>query len=282
MSVDIEPLELSFQRPFTVEVSRTLTIKNPSTTPVAFKVKTTAPKQYCVRPNAGRIEPGQDFDVTVLLQAMKQEPAPGTKCRDKFLVQSAAITPDQEFSNIASVLDTKDKSHIQERKIRVLWLDAGDGSAAADAPAAAVTPSKRTSAVNGATDTPDASRTFASPSSSNPASAPPPYTDSNENYDDSKSEANQTTVSAVTNTVASTVQLSYEQIKEKLAQAEAQIAALKDNGGLRQRNVKGSNDGGSSAPAQQAQAIKPTVQGVPVKITAILCLIAFLTAYFFF
>jgi hypothetical protein len=281
MSVDIEPLELSFQRPFTVEVSRTLTIKNPSTTPVAFKVKTTAPKQYCVRPNAGRIEPGQDFDVIVLLQAMKQEPAPGTKCRDKFLVQSAAITPDQEFSNIASVLDTKDKSHIQERKIRVLWLDAGDGSAATDAPVAAVTPSKRTSAVNGATDTPDASRTFASPSSSAPASAPPPYTDSNENYDDSKSEAGQTTVSAVTNTVANTVQLSYEQIKEKLAQAEAQIAALKDNGGLRQRNVKGS-DGGSSAPAQQAQAIKPTVQGVPVKITAILCLIAFLTAYFFF
>lgn len=82
--------------------------------------------------------------------------------------------------------------------------------------------------------------------------------------------------------MASTVQLSYEQIKEKLAQAEAQIAALKDNGGLRQRNVKGGNDGGSSAPAQQAQAIKPTVQGVPVKITAILCLIAFLTAYFFF
>jgi hypothetical protein len=48
MSVDIEPLELSFQRPFNVEVSQTLTIKNPNTTPVAFKVKTTAPKQYVI------------------------------------------------------------------------------------------------------------------------------------------------------------------------------------------------------------------------------------------
>lgn len=28
------------------------------------QVKTTAPKQYCVRPNAGRIEPGNSFDVT--------------------------------------------------------------------------------------------------------------------------------------------------------------------------------------------------------------------------
>ncbi len=32
--------------PFTVEVSETLKIKNPNATPVAFKVKTTAPKQY--------------------------------------------------------------------------------------------------------------------------------------------------------------------------------------------------------------------------------------------
>jgi hypothetical protein len=74
MACQIEPAELSFQRmsrppfhvqhdcydtvvinantsfffsgPFTVEVSRTLTIKNPNTTPIAFKVKTTAPKQY--------------------------------------------------------------------------------------------------------------------------------------------------------------------------------------------------------------------------------------------
>jgi hypothetical protein len=45
MSVEIEPLELSFRRPFTVEVSQTLTIKNPNSSPVAFKVKTTAPKQ---------------------------------------------------------------------------------------------------------------------------------------------------------------------------------------------------------------------------------------------
>jgi hypothetical protein len=46
MSVDIEPFELSFKRPFTTEVSQILTLKNPNPTPVAFKVKTTAPKQY--------------------------------------------------------------------------------------------------------------------------------------------------------------------------------------------------------------------------------------------
>jgi hypothetical protein len=39
MSVEIEPIELSFRRPFTVEVSRILTLKNSNTTPVAFKVR---------------------------------------------------------------------------------------------------------------------------------------------------------------------------------------------------------------------------------------------------
>ncbi|RBQ87977.1 hypothetical protein VDGD_20675 [Verticillium dahliae] len=38
MSVEIEPFELSFQQPFTVEISRTLRIKNPNQTPIAFKV----------------------------------------------------------------------------------------------------------------------------------------------------------------------------------------------------------------------------------------------------
>ena len=32
----------------------------------------------------------------VLLQPMKEDPPAGTKCRDKFLIQSVAITADQE------------------------------------------------------------------------------------------------------------------------------------------------------------------------------------------
>merc|ERR1712225_185821 len=80
MSVEIEPTELAFARPFTTEVSQSLKIRNSNRTPVAFKVKTTAPKQYCVRPNSGRIEPGKEVEVTVLLQAMKQDPPLDIKC----------------------------------------------------------------------------------------------------------------------------------------------------------------------------------------------------------
>jgi len=35
---------------------------------------------------------------------MKQEPPLDAKCRDKFLVQSVAVTPDKEFANISAVV----------------------------------------------------------------------------------------------------------------------------------------------------------------------------------
>ncbi|TVY86683.1 Vesicle-associated membrane protein-associated protein, partial [Lachnellula willkommii] len=125
MSVEIDPQELGFVRPFTTEVSQNLKIRNPNSTPVAFKVKTTAPKQYCVRPNSGRIEPGKEVEVSVLLQAMKQEPPLDAKCRDKFLVQSVAVTADKEFTNTGSIwqhVDDADKASVQEKKIRVVYL----------------------------------------------------------------------------------------------------------------------------------------------------------------
>lgn len=276
MSVEIEPFELSFQRPFTVEVAQTLTIKNPNSTPIAFKVKTTAPKQYCVRPNAGRIEPGQDFNVSVLLQAMKQDVSADAKCRDKFLVQSAPITSDKEFSSIASVLETTDKSLVQDRKIRVNWIPpVGAGSPSAPALS---TPSKHLS--NGSPDTPDlSSRVFSSPSGNTdtPSSAPPPYDNKLTDNDDESVDV-KSAVSQASAAVASTAQMTYDELKTKLGQAESQLAALKDSG-LRQRKVPGSNE---KTVGQVAQQVKQTVEGVPVQIVALLCLLSFLLAYFFF
>lgn len=49
--------------PFTRVVKESIHVKNPGAEPVIFKVKTTAPKQYCVRPNAGRIEPNSEIEV---------------------------------------------------------------------------------------------------------------------------------------------------------------------------------------------------------------------------
>ena len=35
---------------------------------------------------------------------MKQEPPLDAKCRDKFLVQSVAITADKDFTNVAQIV----------------------------------------------------------------------------------------------------------------------------------------------------------------------------------
>ncbi|CAO1636187.1 unnamed protein product [Parajaminaea phylloscopi] len=126
MSVDLNPhAQLGFPRPLTQLVKRSLQVSNPNQQPVAFKVKTTAPKQYCVRPNSGRIEPGETVEVQVLLQAMKEEPPTSAKCRDKFLVQSTVITPDRENTPIADLwglVESEDKSAIHEQKIRCAFL----------------------------------------------------------------------------------------------------------------------------------------------------------------
>lgn len=53
----------------------TLTLQNPSGDRVAFKVKTTSPKKYCVRPSNGFVEPNSSKDVQVILQAQREMPA---------------------------------------------------------------------------------------------------------------------------------------------------------------------------------------------------------------
>lgn len=81
----------------------------------------------------------------------------------------------------------------------------------------------------------------------------------------------------------------YEELREKLARAEATIASLKNDaaaaGGLRQRKPA------ASEPEQQqshqealahAQVERQATEGVPVQIVAILCLASFLLAYFLF
>ncbi|KAK3388428.1 PapD-like protein [Sordaria brevicollis] len=279
MSVEIDPLELGFRRPFTVEVSQILRIRNPNTSPVAFKVKTTAPKQYCVRPNSGRIEPGHDVEVSVLLQAMKQEPPSDARCRDKFLVQSVTITGDKEFTNVAQIWDGVDKSQIQEKKIRVLWLPAFGEETTSPVAATPIRPSTS----NRVEETP---APFTSPSETRSST-----TDTREIKQEPDLADNfQSTVAAAATTVQSTAAETYEQLKDQLAKAQATIASLQNDAasGLRQRKATVADAVGEQASNVQAtaqdlaQSARQGTEGVPVQIAAVLCLVSFLLAYIFF
>lgn len=80
------PNELTFIGPFTNVVSSELKLTNPSSKRVLFKVKTTAPKRYCVRPNSGILEANSQIIVSVMLQPFDYDPS--EKNNHKFMVQS--------------------------------------------------------------------------------------------------------------------------------------------------------------------------------------------------
>ncbi|KAK3086136.1 hypothetical protein FSP39_014051 [Pinctada imbricata] len=85
--LNLDPeIELRFKGPFTDVVTSDLKLSNPSERKVCFKVKTTAPKRYCVRPNSGMIDPGQTVNVSVMLQPFDYDPQ--EKNKHKFMVQT--------------------------------------------------------------------------------------------------------------------------------------------------------------------------------------------------
>ncbi|XP_055955727.1 vesicle-associated membrane protein/synaptobrevin-binding protein isoform X5 [Patella vulgata] len=86
--LQLEPsTELRFRGPFTDVISADLKLTNPSDKRVCFKVKTTAPKRYCVRPNSGVLEPKAHITVAVMLQPFEYD-ATEKSNKHKFMVQT--------------------------------------------------------------------------------------------------------------------------------------------------------------------------------------------------
>ncbi|KAI3640670.1 hypothetical protein MIR68_001548 [Amoeboaphelidium protococcarum] len=142
--MEISPLEeLQFKRPFTLPEAQKqiLRIKNTSSTnPMVFKVKTTAPKQYCVRPNASIVQPQQTKEIAILLQPMKEDPPEDVRSKDKFLIQSylvdskSADYQQMEASeggsgtlDIWSMAEKIKVGDLMQEKLRVLYLPAEGG-----------------------------------------------------------------------------------------------------------------------------------------------------------
>ncbi|SAM02728.1 hypothetical protein [Absidia glauca] len=148
------PSQLVFRRPLTQPIEEFLQVRNVGTEPMAFKVKTTAPKQYCVRPNSGIIQPSSHVEVQVIFQPFKEEPAPDFKCKDKFLVQTAVVKPDWVDWNMVELwshIETTDyRDTLSQRKVKCVFLPP-------EAPQPATTTPDETSAVMDDPPTPTSS-----------------------------------------------------------------------------------------------------------------------------
>lgn len=89
--------EIVFQGPFKKVVTSYLEIHNPSSKKVCFKVKTTAPRRYCVRPNSGVIDPNGKVKIAIMLQPMDQD-SYEERHRHKFMLQSISIENDSTYT----------------------------------------------------------------------------------------------------------------------------------------------------------------------------------------
>jgi len=112
------PMELSFKGPFTQPVTSSMKLKNPSDKSVCFKIKTTAPRRYCVKPNSGAIEPQGEMAVAVSLQPFDYDPT--DKNKHKFMVQSM-FAPDGEY-NQDQLWKEADSNDLMDSKLRCVFV----------------------------------------------------------------------------------------------------------------------------------------------------------------
>lgn len=123
-----------------------LNIANHHLNSVAFKVKTTTPERYLVKPNHGVILEGGHTDITVLLvQAKKKEilvkalDEQHVECNDKFLVQTAVIDsklvsdlnglPAHDLADVISqIFNNMDKKDVKAKKLLVEYSVSRDES----------------------------------------------------------------------------------------------------------------------------------------------------------
>ncbi|GBP96147.1 hypothetical protein EVAR_26077_1 [Eumeta japonica] len=132
----IEPQnELKFKVDFTgmfQKASSTyMKLTNPSNDTVLFKIKTTAPKKYCVRPNSGVLEPNSKVEIAITPPAYVE---PNDTLKHKFMVQSV-VAPEGK-TNIDQVWKEINPEQLMDYKLKCVFEtpqgvalpDSGDAS----------------------------------------------------------------------------------------------------------------------------------------------------------
>lgn len=186
-------------------------------------------------------------------------------------------------------VDDADRSQVQEKKIRVVYLPA-EGAAPAVTPLRPATngvsnaatpdvgavPYSNARSPSPETFTPENPRRSLAPKAAVSKTEDEPT--STRRLSDIKAPADQPTTESAP--PAPAAPLSYDELKTKLAEAQATISSYAQEGGLRMRKVaKGET---SNEKVNEAIHSVQASQGVPLQIVAALCLLSFLLAYIFF
>lgn len=111
--------------------NQTLKLTNISSSNVAFKVKTTAPKSYLVRPSSGTLKKGSDISVQIIMQPHVVAPPGGNNAEGlpkdhRFLVQAVVTTGSDPVER--EQWSSFKKEDIEEKRLNVKLEEPGRDS----------------------------------------------------------------------------------------------------------------------------------------------------------
>jgi hypothetical protein len=119
------PEELTFRGSFrTEEVIVKFTITNPTCDRVAFKIKTTFPKYYWVRPNYGVLQAKSIQEISIGLQPLSEYEL-AVSYKHKFMVQSLCVNEDFMYhtnDDVMSAMRGANKQDLMESKLRCVFV----------------------------------------------------------------------------------------------------------------------------------------------------------------
>eukprot|EP00887_Chlorella_sp_A99_P001067 scaffold14.g1067.t1 len=115
-----------------------LSLQNPTDKRVAFKVKTTAPKAYSVKPATGVIEPRASVALAVSMVAQATMPPRLADCKDRFLIE--ALTVGADCREVDGALMEAHRSAVSSTKLKVVLVPKTKPSPGAAAAHAAALP----------------------------------------------------------------------------------------------------------------------------------------------
>lgn len=130
----LEPAEeLVFEGPFDRVVTSYLELKNPSEHRVCFKVKTTAPNRYGVRPNSGVIQPSGKIRIAIMFHPTEKD-TQSERARHKFMVQSIILR--SETTPTDQIWKEAKPEEVMDSKLRCIFRHVDSGLETRDAPSA--------------------------------------------------------------------------------------------------------------------------------------------------
>lgn len=260
--------DLVFKGPFNAVSTTTLKLNNSGNERLAYKIKTTAPKRYCVKPNSGFLEAHANASIQVMLQP--QTPGqPDDRTKHKFMVQWVAV-PSTFTEDVDTFWKQDLKSlNVQDSKLKCVFADEAQ---------AAVVPTN-----SHENDKTDSSRQTTSLQNNDYQTQPSTTSTSSSNYQSQSSptRARSTNISQVRTQVDEMSKTSLEQEINHLKEENKSLRdRLKDQDSiLRNRGTTGNDRSSLSSDRSKSSQAGLVVMGIALNEQLVLVL--FLLALLF-